>query len=266
MSILDDTHATQKNDSTAIANLKQAFDVQKKAFAADRNPSLAERCQRLEALIGMMAANRDRIGDALASDFGAHPRPAADLIEILGVMGRAGYVLEHLQQWMADSPRDTDPGMYGSASAYVRYQPKGVIGNMVPWNFPFDLAVGPMTEMLAAGNRVIIKPSEYTPACAELLAEMVQSTFDPDLVHVCVGGVDLAKAFSAMPWDHLLYTGSPDVGRQVMQAAAANLTPVTLELGGQVPGSDDAGIGDFPARGIGDRNQDHQERPDVRFG
>jgi coniferyl-aldehyde dehydrogenase len=125
--------------------------------------------------------------------------------------------------------------MMGSAQAYILSQPKGVVGNIVPWNFPFDLSVGPMIEMLAAGNRVIVKPSEYTPASAELLQEMVEATFDPTLVYVAVGGLDLSRAFADLPWDHLLYTGSPNVGRQIMQAAARNLTPVTLELGGKCP-------------------------------
>ena len=223
------------DDNRAIAELASAFAVQKKAFAADRTPAIETRRERLMALIGMMMANRERIGDALVSDFGAHPRPASDLIEVLGVVGRAQYVLEKLEGWMKPSDRETDAAFHGSAQAFVQYQPKGVIGNIVPWNFPFDLSVGPLIEMLAAGNRVIIKPSEYTPACGELLREMVAATFDPDLVHVVVGGLDLAQAFSATPWDHLLYTGSPNVGRQVMQAAAANLTPVTLELGGKCP-------------------------------
>jgi coniferyl-aldehyde dehydrogenase len=223
------------SDTLAISGLKLAFEAQRAAFAANRNPSLAERRERLGALIGMMVANRQRISAAIASDFGAHPAPASDLIEVLGVVGRAQYVLEHLEDWMQRSQRDVDPGLFGSASAYVEYQPKGVIGNIVPWNFPFDLAVGPMVEMLAAGNRVIVKPSEYTPACAELLREMVAASFDPALVDVAVGGLELAREFSSVPWDHLLYTGSPDVGRQVMRAAAANLTPVTLELGGKCP-------------------------------
>ena len=119
------------------------------------------------------------------------------------------------------------------ARAFIRYEPKGVVGNIVPWNFPIDIAVGPLAEMLGAGNRVIIKPSEYAPACAELVAEMIAATYDRDLVHVAVGGLDLSQAFAATPWDHLLYTGSPDVGRKVMMAA--NLTPVTLELGGKCP-------------------------------
>jgi len=123
----------------------------------------------------------------------------------------------------------------GTARAYIQSQAKGVVGNMVPWNFPFDLSVGPMIDMLAAGNRVILKPSEFTPACAALLDEMIKATFDPSLVYVAVGGLDLARAFSALPWDHLLYTGSPNVGREIMLAAARNLTPVTLELGGKCP-------------------------------
>ena len=222
-------------DDEAIAALHAAHTVQTAAFAADRSPSIAVRRERLHALIGMMTTNRERISAAVASDFGAHPVPASDLIEVLGVIGRAHYVLDRLEDWMAPQPRDMDPAVFGTAHAHVAYQPKGVVGNIVPWNFPFDLSIGPLTEMLAAGNRVIIKPSEYTPACADLLAEMIAAAFDPDLVTVAVGGLALARAFSSVAWDHLLYTGSPDVGRQVMAAAAANLTPVTLELGGKCP-------------------------------
>ena len=183
----------------------------------------------------MLHANRTAVGEALESDFGAHPAGASDLIEVLGVLGRAQYVLDNLEEWMRPMPRHTDPAILGSGRAFIQSQPKGVVGNMVPWNFPFDIAIGPMIEMLAAGNRVMVKPSEYTPASAALLARMVAETFDPDLVYVAVGGLDLARAFSSLPFDHLLYTGSPNVGRQVMAAAAANLTPVTLELGGKCP-------------------------------
>ena len=222
-------------EDEAIVRLREAFDAQRRAFAADRNPTLQERQRRIEALMKMMATNRERIGVALVRDFGAHPVPASDLIEVLGVLGRARYVLEHLEEWMRAAPRETDAALLGTSRAYIQSQPKGVIGNIVPWNFPFDLSVGPMIEMLAAGNRVIVKPSEFTPACAALLAEMVANAFDPDLVHVATGGPGLARVFSTLPWDHLLYTGSPNVGRQVMEAAARNLTPVTLELGGKCP-------------------------------
>ena len=237
MSIPNSPHVAPpaEDDIAAIDALGRAFAAQKAAFAADRDPSIDTRRERIGALMGMLVGNRERISAALAQDFGAHPAPAADLIETLGQLGRAQYVLENLEAWMAPDARPIDAAMLGTARAEVRHQPKGVIGNMVPWNFPFDLSVGPLVEMLAAGNRVIIKPSEYTPACGALLSEMVAAAFDPDLVMVVNGGIDLARAFSATPWDHLLYTGNPGVARQVMAAAAANLTPVTLELGGKNP-------------------------------
>ena len=234
MSILE-APITTVHEASAIAGLRAAFDAQRAAFAADRDPPLDERRRRIEALIGMMLANRERISAALSQDFGSHPVPASDLIEVLGVVSRAQYVLANLEAWMAPIPRETDPSFLGTSRAYIQNQPKGVIGNISPWNFPFDLSVGPMIEMLAAGNRVMVKPSEFTPACGALLAEMVAATFDPTLVHVVIGGLEMAQAFSALPWDHLLYTGSPNVGRQVMAAAARNLTPVTLELGGKCP-------------------------------
>ena len=233
------------DDAVAIADLQAAFEVQRRAFAADRRPSLEVRRERVGRIAPMMLANRERISAALAQDFGAHPKGAADLIETLAVVGRVQYVLENLEAWAAPEPRPMDAGLFGTAHAYIEMQPKGVVGNMIPWNFPFDIGVGPMVEMLAAGNRVILKPSEYVPACAALLREMVAEHFSPDLVYVAVGGLELARAFAEMPFDHLLYTGSPGVGRQVMAAAARNLTPVTLELGGKcpavvLPGSTDA--------------------------
>ena len=102
----------------------------------------------------------------MSADFGVHPTLATDLIEVLGVAGRAAYAAEQLEAWMAPEPRYSDPALFGSGRAFVQPQPKGVVGNISPWNFPFDLSVGPLVEMLAAGNRVVLKPSEYTPACA----------------------------------------------------------------------------------------------------
>jgi coniferyl-aldehyde dehydrogenase len=125
--------------------------------------------------------------------------------------------------------------MYGSGRAELRWEPKGVIGNIVPWNFPYDLSAGPLIDMLAAGNRVIIKPSDLTPGCGELLREMVSATFDRDLVDIVVGGLELAREFPRLRWDHLLYTGSAHIGREVAKAAAENLVPLTLELGGKCP-------------------------------
>ncbi len=151
------------------------------------------------------------------------------------MVGRAHHAAENLETWMQPEPRFSDPAMYGSGRAEVRQEPKGVIGNIVPWNFPFDLGMGPLIDALAAGNRMIIKPSEFTPACSELMRDLMRETFDRDLVDVAVGELDLARTFPTLRWDHLLYTGSPAIGREVAKAAAENLVPVTLELGGKCP-------------------------------
>ncbi len=222
-------------DDAVIAKLQEIVERQRAAFLADPYPSLEERQGMLGALAGMLMSHRSEIEEAMSIDFAVHPPLAADLIEVLGPAGRAMYAAEQLGTWMAPEPRHADSTLFGSGRAVVVPQPKGVIGNIVPWNFPFDLSVGPLVEMLAAGNRVVIKPSEYTPACGELLREMVRSTFDRDRVDVVVGGVDLARAFSRVRWDHLLYTGSPAIGREIAKAAAEQLVPVTLELGGKCP-------------------------------
>ena len=223
------------SDDQAIEQVQARIASQRAAFLRNPYPSAAERRERLGALAGMMLRYRPRILEALNADFGVHPQAAGELIEVLGVAGRAAFAAEQVQQWMQPEPRPTDPGLFGSGKAYVLPQPKGVLGNMVPWNFPFDLSAGPLVEMLAAGNRVVIKPSEYTPACGELLREMVAATFDADLVDVAVGGVELSRRFPTLRWDHLLFTGSPQVGRLVALAAADKLVPVTLELGGKCP-------------------------------
>jgi len=235
MAIVESPIRTTGEDGAAIAELHQAVERQRSAFLADPFPSLAERHELLGALAGMLISNRTRIEEALSSDFGVHPELSSDLIEVLGPAGRAAYVAEALEQWMALEPRLTDPALYGSGRAYAQPQPKGVIGNIVPWNFPFDLSVGPLVEMLAAGNRVVIKPSEFAPASGELLREMVHETFDQDRVEVICGGLELSRAFARVRWDHLLYTGSPATGREIAKAAAENLVPVTLELGGKCP-------------------------------
>ena len=235
MALTENRTASTADDSAAIAELHEIVDRQRAAFLADPFPTLEQRLELLGALAGMLIGHREQIQEAMSSDFAVHPTVASDMIEILGVAGRAGYVAENLAAWMAPEPRHADPAFYGSGRAYVQPQPKGVIGNIVPWNFPFDLSVGPLVEMLAAGNRVVIKPSEFAPACAQLLQDMIRATFDRDRVDVVVGELALAQAFSHVRWDHLLYTGSPNIGREIAKAAAEQLVPVTLELGGKCP-------------------------------
>jgi coniferyl-aldehyde dehydrogenase len=235
MSVTERPGSATRGDAEAIAELHEIVERQRTAFLGDPPPSVQERQALLGSLAGMMISNRTQIEEAMSADFGVHPTLATDLIEVLGVAGRAAYAAEHLEQWAAAEPRHVEPALFGSARAYVQPQPKGVVGNIVPWNFPFDLSVGPLVEMLAAGNRVVIKPSEYTPACAELLRQMIRATFDGDRVDVVVGGVELARAFAQVRWDHLLYTGNAAIGREIAKAAAEQLVPVTLELGGKCP-------------------------------
>ncbi len=223
------------DDAPAIAELHRLHGLQRAAHLADPYPSSATRREQLAALAGMVLGHRDEIRAAMSADFAVHPELFTDLVEVLGIAGRAAYAIEQLDTWLGEERRFTDPALFGTAQAAIRYQPKGVVGNIVPWNFPFDLSLGPLVEMLAAGNRVIIKPSDYTPACAELLRSMVHATFGDELVAVSVGGLALAKEFPTLRWDHLLYTGSPAIGREIARAAAENLVPVTLELGGKCP-------------------------------
>src|SRR3954452_5075988 len=235
MSTIEQSATSGTDDAAAIEELHEIVARQRAAFLADPFPSLAERQELLAALAGMVMSHRTQIEEAMSADFGVHPTLATDLIEVLGVAGRAAYVAEHLEGWMAPEPRYSDPALYGTGRAFVQPQPKGVVGNISPWNFPFDLSVGPLVEMLAAGNRVVLKPSEHTPACSQVLRDMIRATFDRDRVDVVVGGLELAKAFPRVRWDHLLYTGSPGVGREIAKAAAEQLVPVTLELGGKCP-------------------------------
>ena len=220
---------------TSQSELDLMFEKQRNAFAADRFPSLEARLERLRALDGMMIAFRQPMREALTADFDAHHPLVTDLFESGAVIARGRYIQSQLGEWMKPSSRELNPMVHGSSTAKVIRQPKGVIGNISPWNFPVECALIMVNDMLAAGNRVIIKTSELAPATAEVVREAVASHFDEDLLAVATGGVDLARHFSSLPWDHLVYTGSTEVGRLVMQAAARNLTPVTLEMGGKNP-------------------------------
>ncbi|GGR11629.1 putative coniferyl aldehyde dehydrogenase [Streptomyces cinereoruber] len=231
----DHSPGRTSDDAEAIVALRTAFAAQRAAARRDPAPGPDRRRQDLAALAGVITAYRRRIREALSADFAVHPEGFADLVEVLGVAGRAAFAAEHLEEWMAPEPRPAGPGLLGTARIDVVHQPKGVIGLISPWNFPFDLSLGPLADMLAAGNRVIVKPSEYTPACSALLREMVAEAFDPERVTVVTGGLELAREFPTLPWDHLLYTGNPEVGRLVARAAAENLVPTTLELGGKCP-------------------------------
>jgi len=211
------------------------FAKQKAAFKANNNPSYEQRMEWLRALEKMMVDLRLDIQTAVAEDFSVHSPAITDIFETGGVLGRNRYIQAFLQEWMAPSERALPPEVHGSSSCEVILQPKGVMGNISPWNFPIECSLVMVNEMLAAGNRVIVKVSELAPATARLLQERVGDYFDEEVLAIVVGGIEFSQYFAALPWDHLTYTGNTEVGRLIMQAAARNLTPVTLELGGKNP-------------------------------
>lgn len=212
-----------------------ALEACRAAFLRAPLTQLADRKDRLRALAAVTIANRQKIRDALRADYVHHPDALSDIVECAAVPARCHQAIEQLDNWAAPEERPLDANVFGTARAYMAWQAKGVVGNIVPWNFPFELGLSPLAEILAAGNRAVIKPSELAPACADLLAEMIAATFDADEVTTVIGGPDVAEAFAAAPWDHLLFTGSTANGRRVMALAAPNLTPLTLELGGKCP-------------------------------
>ena len=216
------------------AELTRAFDLQRAAFRRNPQPSYAERKENLLRLRRMMVESAPRFGEAIHTDFGCRSKVETLAAEVFLVVGAIDYTLKHLKSWMKPQKRHTHL-LFAPASNAVLLQPKGVVGIMSPWNYPAQLALLPLVTALAAGNRAIIKPSELTPVTAALLQELLSETFEEDLVSVVNGEMELAQAFSATPFDHLFFTGSTAVGRIVMKAAAENLTPVTLELGGKSP-------------------------------
>ncbi|WP_116365484.1 aldehyde dehydrogenase family protein [Parahaliea mediterranea] len=223
------------NDANAIAELHQIFDAQRAAFSHNPEPEMPRRIELLQRIPEMLASRHAQVVDALQSDYKNHPALTATLFDFLNILERNQHALDNIEQWMQREERPLAQALYGSSVAYIRHQPKGVIGNLSAWNFPFDISFGPMIDMLAAGNRVIIKPSEQVPACGEVMREMIGDTFAADEVAVVTGGLDLARHFSTLHWDHLVYTGNTRVGREVALKAAQNLVPVTLELGGKNP-------------------------------
>jgi coniferyl-aldehyde dehydrogenase len=171
---------------------------------------------------------------SLAEDFGSHHPWLVDLMETGPVIARVKHIEANLADWM--TPRAIDLGPeHGSSRGEILYLPKGVTGNIAPWNFAIESALVMCADMLAAGNTIIIKPSELAPATAQAVDDAVRTCFDPEVMAVVQGGPDLAEVFAGLPWDHLTFTGSARIGRRVMQAAAMNLVPVTLELGGKNP-------------------------------
>lgn len=233
--LLDTRPVAASSPADAFLDALEAdFARLKAGYSAQPYPSLAQRRAWLDVLEGLLKSQAEAIADAIDADFGGRSRNETRLAELFPSLEAVRHARRHLRRWMRPSRRSVSI-WFAPGRARVQYQPLGVVGVIVPWNYPLYLAVGPLVGALAAGNRVMIKLSEYTPAFGALFARLIAQAFPADLVSVSNGGPEVASAFSRLPFDHLLFTGSTSVGRHVMRAAADNLTPVTLELGGKSP-------------------------------
>lgn len=217
-----------------IESLRIAFERQRAAISRNPYPPVSERRAQLARLAAAIKSARPRIEAAISADFGHRAPQETALAEIFTSLEAIKYTTRHLRRWAKPERR---PVSIWNRPGYARLhkQPLGVVGIVVPWNYPLYLAAGPLVSALAAGNRVMIKMSEFTPSFGATWARLVADHFPAEEISVVNGGVDIAEAFTRLPFDHLLFTGSTRVGREVMRAAADHLTPVTLELGGKSP-------------------------------
>lgn len=218
----------------AETRLEPMLAQQRRAFLRDGPRSLSQRRADLKKLRRAVVARRGEIEEALDADFGHRSRHETAILEIMALVQGIDYLHRNLRRFMRPTRRHVAP-QFRFGSARVEYQPLGVIGIMAPWNLPLALGLMPLATALAAGNRAMIKPSEFAPATSDLLASMLAEIFPQDQVAVVTGEASVGAAFAALAFDHIIFTGSTSVGRAVMKAASDNLVPVTLELGGKSP-------------------------------
>jgi len=218
------------------AAMQALLEKQRAAFTAELPVSVAARKDRLERAVKLVLEHKDGFVKALSDDFGHRSTEMSLVTDIMASIKPLKHALKNFETWMRPERRKLDfpLGLLG-AKAMVEYQPKGVVGIIAPWNFPVNLTFSPLAGVLAAGNRALIKPSEFTPATSELMQKAFAQYFDEAEIAVVIGGPEIGKAFSELAFDHLIFTGATAIGRHVMAAAARNLVPVTLELGGKSP-------------------------------
>jgi len=199
-------------------------------------PDSATRKDRLQRAINLLVENQDDLVNALDADYGGRSIYVTKLTEVMQPLGHLKHAIKNVDKWMKAERRASmfPMGLFG-ARARIEYQPLGVVGIMSPWNFPIAMIFNPLASALAAGNRVMVKPSEFNPKTADLLQQLFKQYFNEDEVTVITGGPEAGAAFSGLELDHILFTGATSIGKMVMQSAAQNLTPVTLELGGKSP-------------------------------
>lgn len=217
-------------------DLRTVLQAQRAAFQAELPVSAEVRRDRLTRAIRMLVENADSFCTALSDDFGHRSREQSMLTDLIASIRTLKHARKQVTRWMKAErrPLQFPLGLLG-AKAEVQYQPKGVVGVIAPWNFPVNLAMGPLAGVFAAGNRAMVKTSEFTPRTAALFEKLVERYFKPSELVFVSGGPEVGRDFSSLPFDHLIFTGATPIGRHILHAAADNLTPVTLELGGKSP-------------------------------
>tara|TARA_R110002072_G_scaffold1559_4_gene12919 strand:- start:15237 stop:16799 length:1563 start_codon:yes stop_codon:yes gene_type:complete len=216
--------------------LSAALEAQRQDFLQEGAVGVSTRIDRLDRGIDVLLKYQNQLVDALNTDFSCRARQVTLLTDVAASITPLKHARKHLHKWMKPQRRPSSfPFNLLGGRSHIEYQPLGVVGVISPWNFPVNLTFGPLAGILAAGNRVMIKPSEFTPATSEVMQQMVSEAWDPKEVTLFTGGPEVGQAFSALPFDHLLFTGATSVARHIMAAAARNLVPVTLELGGKSP-------------------------------
>jgi len=217
-----------------INGLESTFVAQKRAFDLNPHPDFKARLANLNILYRLIDDNADKLAEALNKDFGCRAREESEIAEIIGSLSSIRYLMRNLKKLMRPDKRRVSI-WFQPAKGEVVLRPLGVVGVIAPWNYSLHLTIAPVAAALAAGNRVMAKMSELTPHTASLLKSLISEAFPSETLSIFDGGVNVAQAFSNLPFNHLLFTGSTKVGREIAKAAAKNLTPVTLELSGKSP-------------------------------
>ena len=224
------------NPEPTQEDMQAVLDRQKKAYLAEGVVTAKTRIDRIDRAIDILKKHGDKLSEAMAADFGHRSLEQSRVTDIEGPIAPLEHAKKQLREWMKPERRKVvfPLGLVGSRGR-IEYQPLGVVGCISPWNFPVNLTFSPLAGIFAAGNRTMIKPSEFTAQTSELMKECFAENFDEEELAVFTGGPDVGGAFSRLPFDHLLFTGATSIAKHVMKAAAENLVPVTLELGGKSP-------------------------------
>lgn len=223
-------------DDAIKQSMLEVLDRQKQDYIKEGVVSAETRIDRMDRAINLLKKYDKQLCEAMAADFGHRSLDQSKLTDVDGSIGPLEHAKKHVRQWMRPEKRKTmfPLNLLGGRSR-VQYQPLGVVGCISPWNFPVQLTFAPLAGIFAAGNRTMIKPSEFTPATSELMAQMFKEAYSEEEVAVFTGGPEVGGAFSSLPFDHLLFTGATSIAKHVMRAASENLVPLTLELGGKSP-------------------------------